>query len=149
MSDIARLLLMAGVLSVSGLAVFVWRLTRLDGRDPLRVVGELHLAQWAGLILAATGAIPIGLAVANETVLAGTIDVTVGLAFVVFAAFVQRREPREALLYAAAGFVLHALIDIAHRPGWPFAEIVPRWFIIGCAVYDVCLAALCYWARKR
>ena len=68
------MLLMAGVLSVSALALFVWRLTRLDGRDPLRVVGELHLAQWAGLILAATGAIPIGLAVANETVLAGTID---------------------------------------------------------------------------
>jgi hypothetical protein len=148
-SDIARVLLMAGVLSVSALAVFAWRLTRLDGRDPLRVVGELHLSQWMGLILAATGALPIGLAVAHETVLAGTLDVTLGLAYVVFAAFVQRREPREALLYAAAGFVAHALTDIAHRPGWPFAQVAPRWFIIGCAVYDVCLAAICYWARKR
>lgn len=140
---------MAGVLSISALAFFAWRLTRLEARDPVRVIGELHLAQWVGLILAATGAIPIGLAVANETVLAGTLDVTLGLAFVVFAAVVQRREPRDALLYAAIGFVVHALVDIAHRPGWPFPQTAPRWFIIGCAVYDVCLAALCYWARKR
>jgi hypothetical protein len=148
-SDIARLLLMAAVLSASLLWLFAWRLTRLDGHDAARVIGELHLAQWAALLLAAIGAVPIGLAVARDTVLAGTLDVSIGLIFLGIAGVVQRREPREALLLATGAFVLHALIDIAHRPGWLSTELAPRWYIVGGAVYDVYLAALCYWARRR
>jgi hypothetical protein len=148
-SDIARVLLTAAVLSASALSAFAWRLTRLDVRDPVRVVGELHLAQWAALLLAIIGAVPIGLAVARETVTAGTLDVSIGLAFILLAGYVQRREPRDALLLAAVGFVVHALTDIAHRPGWLATELTPRWYVVGCAVYDVYLAALCYWARRR
>ena len=149
MSDVARVLLTAAVLSALGMSVFAWRLTRIEPLDPGRVIGELHLAQWAALLLAAIGAIPIGYAVAHEGVLAGTVDVSLGAMFVIFAAFLQRREPRDALLLAAVGFVVHALIDIAHRPGWLSTEIVPRWYVVGCATYDVYLGALCYWARRR
>jgi hypothetical protein len=149
MSDIARVLLTAAILSASALSTYAWRLTRLDSSDPNRVIGELHLAQWAALLLAAIGGIPIGIAVARETVTAGTLDVSIGLVFILLAGYVQRREPRDALLLAAIGFVLHALTDIAHRPGWLATGLTPRWYVVGCAVYDVYLAALCYWARRR
>ena len=140
---------MAGLLSASALAVFAFRLTRFESTDPRRVIAELHLAQLSALLLAAIGAVPIGLAVGQENVRAATLDITIGVAFVALAAFVQRREPRDALLMAAAGFVVHALVDIAHRPGWLAPELAPRWYVIGCAVYDVSLAAICFWPRRR
>jgi hypothetical protein len=148
-SDVARVLLVAAVLSAATLSWFVLRLTRLDATDPSRVVGELHLAQFAAILVAAIGGISIGLAVAREDVAAATIDITIGLTYVGLAAFVQRREPRDALLIAAAAFVVHALVDIAHRPGWLAADLAPRWYIVGCAIYDVYVGALCYWARRR
>ena len=36
-----------------------------------------------------------------------------------------------------------AVLDVAHRPG-VLPEIAPRWYLIGCAVYDVFIGALCY-----
>ncbi len=148
-SDVSQLLLLGAVLSGIAFGWFAFRLTRLDALDPARVVGELHLSQWAAILLSALGAIPIGLAIAHTTVTAASLDLTIGLAFVVAGGVVLRREPREALLVAAAGFVAHALFDLAHRPGWLAGELAPRWFVVGGAVYDVYLAAVCYWARRR
>ena len=148
MSDTARVLLTAALLSITALGVYVWRLARLDPTGPERLVGELRLAQWAALVLSATGAVSIGLAIANEAAPFGAIEVTLGLAFVVLAALVLQREPRSALWLAASGFVLHALLDIGHRPGG-LAPVAPHWYAVGCAVYDVCLSAVCYWATRR
>jgi hypothetical protein len=148
-SDVARLLMVAAVLAAATFSLQAWRLTRLDAHDPARVVGELHFAHWAALVLAAVGAVPIGLAVAHESVLAGTLDVTIGVGVIVVAGVVLRREPREALLVAAVGFITHALVDVAHRPGWLAPELMPRWYAVGCAVFDVYIGALCYWSRRR
>ena len=38
----------------------------------------------------------------------------------------------------------HAVVDILHRPGLLPEDLAPRWYSIGCAVYDVYLGALCY-----
>ena len=149
MSDTARLLLTASVLSGTAFGAFAWTLTRLDASGPERLVGELRLAQWAALLLAAMGAVSIGIAVANEAVPFAPLDVTAGAAMILVAALVLRRDPRQGLLIAAGGFVLHALVDIAHRPGVIWPDIAPRWYAIGCAVYDVYLAAVCYAARRR
>jgi hypothetical protein len=40
-------------------------------------------------------------------------------------------------------------VDIAHRPGWLSPDLAPRWYIVGCASFNVYLAALCYLARRR
>ncbi len=59
------------------------------------------------------------------------------------------REPREALWLAALAFLAHALLDLAHRPGWLSTDVFPRAYLIGCAVYDGCLAGICFLARQR
>ena len=148
MSDTARVLLTAAVLASTALAAFLWRLTRLDPSGPERLIGELRLAQWAALTLAAAGTVSIGLAVAHDGAPYGTIEVTVGLAFVVVAAMVLQREPREALLLAAGGFILHALLNLAHRRGG-LDPIAPPWYAMGAAIFDVVVAAICYWGRRR
>jgi hypothetical protein len=146
-SDSARVLLVAAVLSLTALAVFVVRLARLDG-GPARLIGQLRLAQWSALALSAIGAVPIGLVIFQEHAPLGNLEITIALAFVVLAGLVLQREPRDALQLAAGGFVAHALLDIAHRPG-ALDPVAPHWYAVGCAMYDVCFAALCYWARRR
>ena len=72
-------------------------------------------------------------------------DIALAVGFFVAAATTIVREPRQALTVLALAFAAHAIADVAHRPGWVLAEdIAPRWYAIGCAVYDVYIGALCY-----
>ena len=147
MPETARVLLTAAVLSATALGAFVWKLTRPDLDGAERLIGQLRLAQWAALVLSATGSVSIGLAVANAGVPFGTVEITVGMACVILAGFVLTRDPREALLVCVAAFVAHALVDLAHRPGM-LTPMAPAWYLAGCAIYDIFLAAICYWARR-
>jgi len=147
-SDTARSLLTAALLSSTALGAYVWTLSRLDPAGPERLIAQFRLAQWAALALAALGAVSIGLAAANETAPFGTLEVTLGLAFVIVAALILQREPREALLLAAGAFVLHAIFNLAHRPRG-LAPMAPAWYTAGGAIYDLLLAALCYWGRRK
>jgi len=149
MTDTARVLLTAAVLSVSAFGAFAWRVSRLDPSQPERLIGELRLAQWAAILLAATGSTSIGFAAAQVAIPLGTLDVTFAVAFVLLAGLVLLREPRTGLLVAAVGFLAHALLDLAHRPGGLSADLIPRWYVAGCAAWDLALSAMCFFARRR
>jgi hypothetical protein len=147
--DTGRLVVTAFVLTGSALGVFAWRVAAVDPTQPQRLIGELRLAQAMALLLAVTGGAWLGLAVrADGEPLAG-LDVTASAGVIVAAAFALVSDPRRALGVLAAAFMAHALVDVAHRPGWLAPALAPRWFTVGCAAFDVYLAALCYWARRR
>jgi hypothetical protein len=148
-TDTARLLLVAAALSASALAVFVWRLLRIDAADPARLIGELRLAQSAAILLAFTGGAWLGLGVAHEAELLSGVDLSIAIVYAILAIVVLQLEPRQALLVLAGAFVVHALVDIGHRPDGLSTTIAPRWFIVGCAAFDVYVGALCFWARRR
>lgn len=149
MTDTARVLMTVAVLAASAAGFYTWKIVQLDPSGPQRLIALLRLAQWSALLLGASGAVSIGLAVAQEAMPSGTIDVTAGVAFVLIGGLVLNREPREALLLAAGGFVAHALVDIAHRPGLLEPGLAPRWYAVGNAVFDLYIASLCHWARRR
>jgi len=143
------ILLTAAILSASAIAGLAVQIRRLDPSGPHRLIGELRLSQWAAILLAATGALPIGLALSAGTDPLGNVDITAGMAFVVLAGVIVQSEPRVALRLVIGGFVAHALTDIAHRPGWLSMLVLPQRYAAGCAAYDVVLAALCFWASRR
>lgn len=148
MSDPVRVLLLAAVLSGVAVSSLAWSVSRFDPASPERLVGELRLARWAAILLAAVGAISIGLAL-DDRGFTGNTDIALAVMFVGTAGLVLQREPREGLFLAALAFIAHALVNLAHRPGWLSSEVVPHWYAVGCAVYDSYLAALCYWTRRR
>lgn len=148
MTETARVLLTAAVLSATGIGAFALRVSRIDPAAPERLIGELRVAQMAAIVLAALGAVPIGLAIGATPGGLTHIDAAIGVGFVILSGFVLLRDPRAALWLAAAGFIAHALVDVAHRPGWLRPDLAPRWYIIGCATYDVYFAGICYWARR-
>ena len=149
MTETVRALLATAILAASGLTVYVWRLTRLDGSEPDRLIGELRLSQWMALVLAATGGTWLGIASVRSPPGFGAVEVTVAVITMLFAAWSLHRETRQSLALLCAGFVAHALLDLAHRPGWLPDGLAPRWFTVGCAAFDVYMAALCFWAQKR
>jgi len=137
------------VLSGVAIGVFVWRLTRIDPGQPDRLVGELRLAQFGSLLLAGIAGAWLGLAVATDSNPFGTVDLTLAFAYLAVAVIAMQREPRTALLTVSTALVVHALIDIAHRPGWLAPDLAPAWFVIGCAAYNIVLAVFFFWAQRR
>jgi len=127
-------------------AGFTWYAVRTSMVPPVspdRLVAELRLAQFAALLLALTAGAYIGFAVSHETIPGVGLDIAMAVGFLVVAASTLVRDPRQALTVLALAFAAHAIVDVAHRPG-ALPEIAPRWYLIGCAVYDVCIGALCY-----
>ena len=136
-------LLAAGVLT----ALFAWhsiRVASIATSSPERLVGELRLAQLGALLLALSSGAYVGIAATHETSLGVGLDVALVLGFFLVAAWTMLQDPRVALTTLALAFAAEALFAVAHRPGLLPAAIVPTWYTIGGAVYDVLIGAFCY-----
>jgi hypothetical protein len=143
-SDTLRAILFAFFALLGALAWLAVRAASTSSAGPDRLVAEFRVVRLASLLLALAAGISIGLAAGRELVPAGALDVTLAAGFVAIAGLAQTKDPRHALMLLAAGFAGHALLDIAHRPGWLSPELGPHWFLITCAVYDVAAGAICY-----
>jgi len=130
----------------AGLTVLSVRTAAIPVSAPERLVAELRLAQIAALLLVMAAGAYVGLAVAHEAQPGVGLDIALAVGFFVVAAATLIRDPRQALTILALAFAAHAVLDVAHRPGWLLPDAVaPRWYSIGCAVYDAYVGALCYW----
>jgi hypothetical protein len=121
------------------------RTARTPAGSHERLVAELRMTQLASLILVLVSGAYLGFAAWQESRLGAGLDVALALGFVTVAFTAQTRAPREALTLLAVAFAAHALVDLAHGPGWLPAGVAPRWYLVGCAAFNVCLGALCYW----
>jgi len=117
---------------------------RLDAAAPQRLVAELRLAQMAALLLALTSGIYVGTAVAAESLAGVGWDVALAVGFFVIAAIVTTWDPRAALTAMALAFAAHAGVDLLHTTDVLPAAVAPRWYVTGCAIYDILVGALCY-----
>ena len=149
MTDTCRVALTAAVLSLATAAVAAHRIHRTDASDPARLVGQLRLAQWAAVALAALGGIPIGLAVAATGQPLAHLVLTGGVAFVVLAGAILHQEPHRGLHVAAGGFIAHAVVQLLSRPADALVPIAPLWYAVGAATFDAGMAAACLWAARR
>src|SRR6185503_2207662 len=128
-------------------AGFTWQSARASSvptSSPQRLVEELRLAQIAALLLTLTAGAYIGFAIVREFEPGVGFDVALAVCFLLVAAVTMVRDPRQALTIVALAFAAHAVLDVAHRPGMLPEGLAPRWYAIGCAVFDVYIGALCY-----
>jgi hypothetical protein len=128
-------------------AGFTWlsvRTSALPPSTPQRLIDELRLAQFAALLLTLTAGVYIGFAVIHENEPGVGLDVALAIGFLIAGGTSLLKEPRQALTVVALAFAAHAILDVAHRPGILPDALAPRWYSIGCAVYDVYIGALCY-----
>jgi hypothetical protein len=144
MTEAARTVAVAFVGLAAGLTWYAFRTASIPTTSPDRLVAELRLSQFAALLLALISGAYIGFAVLHEAQLGVGFDIALSIGFLVMAATTLVRDPRHALTVLALTFVAHAFFDIAHRPGGLPDGIAPGWYLLGCAVYDVYIGALCY-----
>lgn len=149
MSEALRTALIAFVALAAG---FTWQSVRtalIPVASPERLVAELRLAQIAALMLSLAGGAYIGFAAGNEAQPGVGADIALAVGFFLVAAWTLVRDPRQALTALALGFAAHAVVDVAHRPDMLPDGIAPRWYSIGCAVFDLYIGALCYLPMLR
>jgi hypothetical protein len=145
-----RTILVAFAALGAGLTWLAVRTSLVPVSSPDRLVSELRLSQVSALLLAMSAGAYVGLAVANEARPGVGFDVALAMGFLVVAAWTLMRDPRQALTVLALAFAAHAVLDVAHRQGWPLPDgMAPRWYSIGCAVYDVYIGAICYFPILR
>jgi uncharacterized protein DUF6010 len=128
-------------------AAFTWQSVRTSSiptSSPQRLIDELRLAQMAALLLTLAAGAYIGFAVGRENEPGVGFDISFAVCFLLVAAVTMVRDPRQALTIVALAFAAHAILDVAHRPGLLPDGLAPRWYAIGCAVFDVYIGALCY-----
>jgi hypothetical protein len=150
MTQLSLAFLVTGAALVGGVAALTVRALRLPLSAPDRLVAELRLAQIAALVLALTAGASIGLVVNQADRPGLTLEIALAMGFFVVASIAPFRDPREALTILAVAFAGHAVADVLHRPGFLTDGIAPQWYIVGCALVDVGLGALCYlpvWRR--
>lgn len=143
-SEAVRALLLVALALLSGFAWMTLRALRLPTSAPDRLVSELRLAQFAAVLLALVAGASLGLTAVNEARQGIAVEAALALAFFAIATVAPLRDPREALTLLALAFGAHALVDISHRPGLLPDHLAPRWFVIGCAIHNLCAGVLCY-----
>lgn len=121
-----------------------WRAIRLDPTSPDRLVLELRLAQFSALLLVFVAGVYVGLDVAHEATSGTGLDVALAIGFFVVASAVTTWEPSMALTVLAIAWVGHSFVDLAHMVDLLPDAIAPVWYPKTCAVYNVCIAAICY-----
>jgi hypothetical protein len=144
MSEAMRAIAIAASGFALALFWFVSIAVRTPRDSPARLVHELRLAQFAALVLTFTAAVYLGFAVSHEHRPGIAVDVALASGYLVVSAVVLTLDPRRALGVLALAFLSHAVLDVLHRPGLLPEDVVPRWYIIACAVYDVLIGACCY-----
>jgi hypothetical protein len=144
MSEAFRTTLLAGFALAAGFSWLGLRTWAIPVSSPERLVAELRLAQLAAVLLATIAGAYIGFAVAHEDVPGSSIDIALALGFFLVAASTLTRDPRQALTILALAFAAHAVLDVAHRPGALPEGLAPRWYAVGCAVFDVYIGAIAY-----
>lgn len=149
MSEALRTVLIAfGALGL-GLAWQSLRTAAIPTASPERLIAELRLSQMAALLLTLSAGAYIGFAVGRENDPGVALDIALSVGFMLVAAVTMLRDPRQALTIVALAFAAHAVVDIAHRPGLLPDALAPRWYAVGCAVYDVFIGAVCYFPVLR
>lgn len=144
MTEGLRTLAVAAVALAAGFSFQSLRTAVIPVSSPERLVAELRLAQVGALLLVLIAGAYLGLAAVHELQTGVGFDVALAAGFFVLAGYTMTCDPRQALTLVALGFGAHAILDIAHRPGVLPEGIAPRWYTVGCAVWNVVIGAACY-----
>lgn len=149
MTEASRTILIAAVSIAAGMTWQAVRTAAIPVASPDRLIAELRLAQIAALVLMATASAYVGFAITHETEPGVGLDIALALGFGIVAAVTLVRDPRQGLTLLALAFAAHAVLDVAHRPGVLPVDVTPRWYALGCAVFNVYVGAVTYWPMLR
>ena len=140
-SEAGRALAAGAFTLVCALALLTWQTVRIPSHAPSRVVAELRLAQAAAVLLGFSSAFLAGLASSSSGPVAA-LDMACAVLACGLALMTLVRDPRAALSWLAAAFLLRAALDLLHLRGW-LPTVAPPAVLAGSALANLAAAALC------
>jgi hypothetical protein len=149
MTEASRTILIAALSIAAGMTWHALRTAAIPLASPDRLIAELRLAQIAALVLMATAGAYVGFASTHDAQPGVGLDIALALGFGVVAGVALLRDPRQALTLLGLAFAAHAMVDVAHRPGVLPEGIAPRWYALGCALFNLYTGAVTYWPILR
>jgi len=117
---------------------------RSDLYSPERLVVELRLSQYSALLLLLVVGVYVGLGVAYENIDETGFDIAIAVGFFVIVSSAITWEPATALTVLSLAWIGHSFVDLAHIINLLPGDIAPAWYPRVCAIYNVCVAAICY-----
>lgn len=144
MTEAVRFLLLVFVPLAAAGTWIALRTARIPSQSPERLVAELRMAQAGALVLVFIAGAYLGFAASRETIAGVEWDIMLAFGFLLVGIGTMQEDPRRALTVLALAFAAHAIVDVAHRPGFLPEDVAPRWFAISCAIYNLYLGAICY-----
>lgn len=126
------------------LAWTAWQACRSDPNSHERLVVELRLSQYSALLLLLVVGVYVGLNVAYENINGTSFDIAIAVGFFVIVSSVITRKPASALTTLSLAWIGHSFVDLAHIINLLPGDIAPAWYPRFGAIYDVCVAAICY-----
>jgi len=149
LTEASRTILIAALSIAAGMTWQGLRAAAIPLTSPERLIAELRLAQVGALVLMATAGAYLGFAVVHDSDPGVGLDIALALGFGIVAAVTLVHDPRQGLTLLALAFAAHAVLDVAHRPGVLPVGVAPRWYSLGCAVFNVYVGAVTYWPILR
>jgi hypothetical protein len=149
MTEASRTILLAALSVAAGMTWQGLRTAAIPLTSPDRLIAELRLAQVGALVLMMTAGAYLGFAATNEAQPGVGLDIALAVGFGIMAAVTLTRDPRQALTLLALAFAAHAALDVAHRPGILPEGVAPRWYALGCALFNAYVGAITYWPILR
>jgi hypothetical protein len=148
-SEAFRTVLLGSLALGLALGLVANRAIHLDKTSPERLILELRLAQFSALLLVLVAGVYVGFGIAHEETAGTGFDVALAFGFFVVASAVTTWEPSMALTVLALAWLGHSCVDLAHMMNLLPASVVPVWYSKACAIYDVGIAAICYFPVLR
>src|SRR4029453_13728139 len=145
MTEASRTILVAALSVAAGMTWHALRTAAIPLTSPDRLIAELRLAQLAALVPGAPAGPYLGFAVPPEAQPGAGLDIALTLGFGILAGVTLLRDPRQALTLLALAFAAPAVVDVAPQPGVLPEGVAPRWYALGCAVFNVYVGAVTYW----
>ena len=121
-----------------------WQAYRTDLNSPERLVVELRLSQYSALLLLLVVGVYVGLGISHENIAGTGFDVAIAVGFFVIVSSAITWEPAKTLTALSLAWIGHSFVDLAHIINLLPGDIAPAWYPRVCAIYDVCVAAICY-----
>src|SRR4029453_13647468 len=149
MTEASRTILVAARSGAAGMTWQALRTAAIPLTSPDRLIAELRPAQIAALVLVAAAGAYLGFAVTHEAQPGVGLDIALALGFGILAGVTLVRDPRQALTLLGLAFPAPAGVDGPPQPGVLPEGAAPRWYALGCAVFNVYVGAVTYWPILR
>lgn len=110
----------------------------------------LYAVKFATILLSFISSIYIGFALTDQPSFSAKLDVIVASGFMIGAYMISlTKNPLMAFKLLMIAFIAHGIFDFFHHVDILLSPIIPSWYPLTCAIYDISIAVIIWYGHKK